>query len=150
MSISLDDIDKVVARTNASYKEAKEALEACDGDVVEAIVYIESKDKTFAQNLGNTSEQIFEKVKESLKKGNVTKIIIRKDGEVIMNIPITAGAIGTVLSPQIALLGFSTALFSKCTFEIVKENGEVVNINEAVEKKMSGSKQSSDTDDDNA
>jgi len=34
MDITLEKIDSVVARTNVTYREAKEALEKCDGDVV--------------------------------------------------------------------------------------------------------------------
>lgn len=136
MSISIEKIDMVVERTNVSYTKAKEALENSDGDVIEAIMYIESENKSFVENLGGKGEEIIEKIKESIKKGNVTKIIIKKDGNIIMNIPITAGAIGTVISPEIALFGVSAALLSKCTFEIIKEDGEVININETVGNRM--------------
>lgn len=53
-----------------------------------------------------------------------------------MSIPVSAGTIGTILAPQIALLGFSAAMLSKCRFEIVKEDGEVIDINEVVEKEI--------------
>ncbi|WP_077367945.1 DUF4342 domain-containing protein [Anaerosalibacter sp. Marseille-P3206] len=138
MDVSIEKVDMVVARTGVSYSKAKEALEKSDGDVVEAIIFIESSNKSFSENIGNKGEEILDKIRESIKKGNVTKIIIKKDGEIIMNIPITAGAIGTILSPEIALLGASAALLSKCSFEIVKEDGEIVNINETVEQKFRG------------
>lgn len=41
MSISLDHVDKIIERTKVSYKEAKDMLDACQGDVVEAIIRIE-------------------------------------------------------------------------------------------------------------
>ena len=138
MDISIEKVDMVVDRTGVSYSKAKEALEKSQGDVVDAIIYIESSNKTFTENLGNRGEEIFDKIKESIKKGNVTKIIIKKDGEIIMNIPITAGAIGTIISPEIALLGVSSALLAKCSFEIVKEDGEIVNVNETLENKIKG------------
>lgn len=136
MDISIEKVDMVVDRTGVSYSRAKEALEKSNGDVVDAIIFIESSNKSFTENIGNKGEEIFDKIKESIKKGNVTKIIIKKDGETIMNIPITAGAIGTVISPEIALLGVSAALLSKCSFEIVKEDGEIINVNETVEQKF--------------
>ena len=43
MDISLEKIELVRERTGASYAEAKEALEAKDGNVVDAIVEIEEK-----------------------------------------------------------------------------------------------------------
>ncbi|MCR2044941.1 DUF4342 domain-containing protein [Anaerosalibacter massiliensis] len=144
MDISLDKIDLIVERTGVSYREAKEALEKSNGDVLEAIIYIENQNKSFTENMGNKGEQLLDKLKEYIRKGNVTKIIIKKDGEVIMNIPVSAGTIGTILAPQIALLGFSAALLSKCTFEIVKEDGETININETVEKEIHKSKNPTD------
>ncbi|MBE6081332.1 MAG: DUF4342 domain-containing protein [Tissierellaceae bacterium] len=136
MEITLEKIDAVVERTGVSFKEAKEALELKDGNVIEAVIYLESNKKTIGEDVASKGEQILDRIKEVLKKGNVIKIIVRKDGNVIMNIPVTAGAVGTILSPPLAILGVSVALLSKCTFEIIKEDGEIVNINEEVEKKV--------------
>ena len=41
MEITLEKIERVKDRTGVSYKEAKEALEAADGSVVDAIIAIE-------------------------------------------------------------------------------------------------------------
>ena len=41
MEITLEKIELVKDRTGVSYKEAKEALEAADGSVVDAIIAIE-------------------------------------------------------------------------------------------------------------
>lgn len=134
MDISLENIDKVVKRTNVSYKEAKDALEKSNGDVIKAIIYIEEQHKTWGENLTDKGEKIIDKVKEILRKGNVTKIVVKKDNEIIMNIPITAGVIGTILSAPMALLGFTAAMLSKCKIEIIKEDGEVIDVNDLVEK----------------
>lgn len=40
----LEKIDLIRERTKASYREAKEALEAADGDVLEAVVRLEEED----------------------------------------------------------------------------------------------------------
>lgn len=135
MDITLEKIDAVVDRTGVSYKEAKDALEKNDGNVIETIVYLEQQRKSWGSNVSNKGEEILDKLKEAIRKGNVTKIIIKKDGDIIMNIPITAGAIGTILSPPMAAIGLSAAMLSKCTFEIVKEDGQIVNVNDVVEKK---------------
>ena len=47
MNFTINDVDQVIERTNCSYKEAKEALEASEGDVVDAIIYLENKDRSF-------------------------------------------------------------------------------------------------------
>ncbi len=134
MEISLEDIDKVVKRTNVSYGEAKEALMENDGDVIKTIIYIEQQQKTWGENLTNKGEEITDKVKEILRKGNVTKIIVKKDNEIIMNIPVTAGVIGSIVAAPAALLGLGAAMLSKCEIEIMKEDGKIINVNETLEK----------------
>ena len=44
-NITLEQVDVVRERCNVSYAQAKEALEACNGDVLEAIIYIEQNQK---------------------------------------------------------------------------------------------------------
>ena len=134
MDISLEKIDTVVARTNATFKEAKEALQKTEGNVVEAIILIEDNQTSWADNMSDKGEQMVDKVKEIVRKGNATKITIKKDGEIIMNIPVNAAALGTIISAPLALLGVGTALLSKCTIEIQKEDGEIININNLIEK----------------
>ena len=136
MDITLEKVDAVVDRTGVSYKEAKDALEKSDGNVIEAIVYLEQQRKSWGSSVSDKGEEVLDKLKEAIRKGNATKIIIKKDGEIIMNIPVTAGAIGTILSLPMAALGISAAMLSKCTFEIVREDGQIVNVNDVVEKKV--------------
>jgi hypothetical protein len=134
MDITLEKIDSVVARTNVTYREAKEALEKCDGDVVNAIIYLETRKTDWKEDLSDKSHEMIEKVKEILKKGNVTKITVKKDGEIIMNIPLTAAAVGAIISVPLTLIGLGGALLSKCTIEILKEDGEVININQLINR----------------
>ena len=43
MDITLEKVDLVKERTGASYSEAKEALVISNGDVLDAIIYLEQK-----------------------------------------------------------------------------------------------------------
>ncbi|MFZ5965905.1 MAG: DUF4342 domain-containing protein [Bacillota bacterium] len=134
MEISLEKIDAVRERTGVTYKEAKEALEATEGNVVDAIIHIEERQNVnWKDNISEAGNEVLEKLKTIVKKGNVTKIVLKKDNDVIMNIPVTAGAIGAVLSPPIAMVGVLSALATKCRIEIVKTDGEVVDLNEMAE-----------------
>jgi len=133
MDISLEKIDAVIARTAATFKEAKEALEKTEGDVVEAIILIEESRKSWTDNISHRGEQMIDKVKEILRKGNVTRISVKKDGETIMNIPVTAAALGTIISVPLALISLGSAIIAKCTIEIEKEDGEIININNLVD-----------------
>ncbi len=131
MEITLEKIELVKDRTGVSYKEAKEALENADGSVVDAIIDIE--DSIDIKSKGKFAEQsahIVDKVKEAIKKGNVSKIIVKKDDEVIMNLPLNVGIVGTVLAPWAAVAGVIAAFGTKCVIELVKDDGEIIDISE--------------------
>ncbi len=147
MNIKIEQIDTVVARTGATFKEAKEALEEADGDVVEAIIIIEENRRTWTDNISDKGERMAEKIREIVRKGNVTKITISKDGETLMNIPVTAAALGSIISAPLALIGLSSAILSKCNIEIHKEDGEIININKLVEKNVISREEEQEDDD---
>ena len=73
-----------------------------------------------------------DKIKELVNKGNVSRVVIRKDDKVILNVPVTVGVVGAVvgisaakwamLAAALATVGFG------CTVEVVKEDGEIVNV----------------------
>ncbi|CCQ97373.1 Ubiquitin-associated-domain-containing protein [[Clostridium] ultunense Esp] len=140
MDISLEKVDMVVDRTGVTFAEAKEALEKTDGDVVDAIVLIEKNRTSWSDDMADRGQQMIDKVKEILRKGNVTKITVKKDGEVLMNIPITAAALGSLISAPLALIGLGSAIISKCTIEVLKEDGEVININNLVAKNINSNR----------
>ena len=100
MEITLEKIELVKDRTGVSYKEAKEALEAADGSVVDAIIAIE---ETVDINKGGKTNEFvndtMDKVKEMVKKGNVSKIAVKKGDETIVNIPVNVGVVGALVAP---------------------------------------------------
>ena len=75
MEITLEKIELVKDRTGVSYKEAKEALEAADGSVVDAIIAIEETvNIKSGSKAGDFADETFEKVKDLVKMGTDTKI----------------------------------------------------------------------------
>ena len=42
-------------------------------------------------------EQLVEKVKELVNKGNVSRIVLKRNGETIVNLPLNAGIFGTIV-----------------------------------------------------
>lgn len=136
-TITLEKIDIVKERTGVSYTDAKEALEECDGDVVNALIYIEAKQKIANKfnmdDMYTTKEEFLTWMKETLKKGNVTRIKIKKDQTVIMDIPVNAGiAVGIVgyfIMPTLLAIGVFAAVITKVTIEITKADGTVEVVN---------------------
>lgn len=134
MDISLEKVDMVVERTGASYSDAKEALEKANGNVVDAVILIEEGKTTWSDDVAGKGHEMIDKVKEILRKGNVTKITVKKEGEVLMSMPITVAALGSIISVPLALIGLGSAIISKCTIEILKEDGQIISINNTLKK----------------
>lgn len=134
MEITLEKIELVKDRTGVTYKEAKEALEAAEGNVVDAIIAIEETiDQKPAAKLGEQKEALIAKMKEAVKKGNISKILVTRDGDTLVNIPLTVGVLGTVVAPWGMIAGIVAVFGFKCKIEFVKDDGSVIDITEKAE-----------------
>lgn len=86
------------------------------------------------ENNNNTidTEVLKEKIKELVQKGNVSRIQIRKDDNVIMNVPVNAGIVGGVLgamaAPWALIAGTVATLGLNCSVEFIKEDGSVFSL----------------------
>ena len=69
-----------------------------------------------------TADELLSRVKEIIKEGNARKIIIKNEKEeIIMEFPLTIGAIGVVLAPIFAAVGTIAALATDCTIIVEKK-----------------------------
>ncbi len=135
MEISLEQIELVKDRTGVSYKEAKDALEFANGNVVDAIIYIEENINHDFQKTGpSTVDNVVRTVKEAVRKGNVSKIRIYKGDDIILNVPVTVGAVATLVFPWGVVAAAVASAATKCKVELVKEDGSVVDVNEKAGK----------------
>lgn len=132
MEITLEKIELVKDRTGVSYKEAKEALEAADGSVVDAIINIEeSIDNDNKKSFGEHTSAIIKRIKDLIKKGNVSKIVVKKkDGDVLLNVPVNAGIIATVVAPWGMIAGVIASFGFKCIVEVVKTDGTIIDVSD--------------------
>jgi len=131
MEITLEKIELVKDRTGVSYKEAKEALEASGGSVVDAIIAIEETiNEKGGKKVGEAGGALIDKIKALIKKGNVSRIIVKKDDEVVLNMPVNIGIVGTVLAPIPVIIGTIAAFGAKCVIELVKDDGSILDVSE--------------------
>jgi hypothetical protein len=67
-------------------------------------------------------QKVKKKVEELLKEGNVRKITIKdKDGNVVLQLPLTLGVIGAVIAPFLAAVGAAAALLTECTISVERK-----------------------------
>jgi len=127
----LEKIDIIRERLGVTYKDAQEALQKAEGDVVRALINLEEPNKNWDDKLEQKGQKLIEYIKDILKKGNVTKVRIKKKDQVVWEISATIGALGVgaiLLSPILTIIGVvgSVAAFvNDYTLEIIRPDGNV-------------------------
>lgn len=150
MGITLEKVDQVKERTGASYAESKHALEVRDGDVLEAIIYIEevkgivgvlpggnSKSNNDKEKNEESVEDFKVWLKDLINKGNVARIRISKDEKELIDVPVNAGIAAGVIAiilPQILAFGVIAAVVTKITIELTMTDGSVEVVNKYISK----------------
>ncbi len=134
MEITLEKIELVKDRTGVTYAEAKEALEETDGSVVDAIIAIEETVNAGKRErgFGDKGQALFTSLKEIVKKGNVARIQVTKDEDKILNIPLNAGILGICIAPLASIVAVVAAFGFKCTIEVVKTDGTIIDVSDTV------------------
>ncbi|MCK9222220.1 MAG: DUF4342 domain-containing protein [Limnochordia bacterium] len=137
----LEKIDILRQRGNIGYAEAKSLLISANGDIVEALINLEAMEKSKGLNpemLEERGRQTLEKIKELLRRGNAEKIRVKKDNEVIMELPVTVGAIGAVLAPIATFVTGAACLLARCTIEIEQTGGKTITVNSSEAESTEG------------
>lgn len=131
MEITLEKIELVRDRTGVTYKEAKEALEAANGNVVDAIIAIEETIDCSEKNSTKAKKDaLISRMKELFEKGNVSRIVVSREDHTFLNIPLNIGIVGTVIAPWGMIAGVVAALGFKCKIEFIKDDGSVIDLSE--------------------
>lgn len=133
LDITLEKIDTIRERTGVTYKEARDALTVANGNIVDAIINIEeAEEKNWTETISMKGNQVVDKLKNVLKTGNVNRVRIKKDNTVILDVPVTAGAVTAVIIPKLTALGATLALLSNCVIEIERQNKGVINVSNII------------------
>lgn len=134
MNVNLEQIDQLRQRANVTYEEAKTALEACNGDMVEALVYLERNNKV-KRNYSQDGEYGFiSAVKRLIKKGQETKFVMKKQEKVVINVPVNIVILTTVFAPPVTVIGVVVGLCTNHRIKFVKADGKDMEINKVFDK----------------
>lgn len=69
-----------------------------------------------------SGEDLLKRVKELINEGNVRRLSIKnKDGRVLVEFPLTIGAVAALLAPALAAVGAIAALLTECTIVVERE-----------------------------
>ena len=127
--IVADKAEEAADIFNEAVKEAAEIEEEVVSPTDEQEEFVGEAEEA-AEEVKAITDNIVNKIKEVLADGNVTFIRIRKDDNVILNLPMTAGIIGTVVglvaAPWAIILATISTIGLKCIVEVEKKDGTVV------------------------
>jgi hypothetical protein len=115
----LADVDALRERLDASYTEAKAALDANAGDVVAALAYIEQKRLESTPTLAKVAQEVAEEVRRITAGGHVESARVTLCGQPVLTASslALAGAAGALL----VVLG---ALITECRVEVAVGESE--------------------------
>ena len=131
-NITLEQIDLIMQRANVSYAEAKEALEQCNGDVVEALLYLEKAERIQPQNQSTASSG--DKVTSVINKLNATKFIMKKKERTYVNVPLSVALIAIIICFHVSIIGIVIALILGVRISIIGENDIANKINSTIDE----------------
>lgn len=136
--ITLEKIDILIERTGIGYGKAKEILEICEGNIVDALVYAEKlKENEPDSVLKTTTDGVIKYLEELIKKGNVSRIRIKKEEKVLVDIPvnggIAVGLLGLAISPILIPLTVIGGVISNVVIEITDDEGNIQEVNTLIE-----------------
>ncbi|MEA4893029.1 MAG: DUF4342 domain-containing protein [Peptococcaceae bacterium] len=147
----LEKMDALRERLDVTYAQAKEALDACNGDLAQALIYLEEQGAEEApaaepaeevqespqdsqwdkETTENFVRGVIEQIKGIIQEGNVTQIRLKQGQRIIVEIPATLGIVGiglVLFSPLLlafSAIGLAGAMIKEMTLEIQKADGTV-------------------------
>ncbi len=138
MKITLEQIDFLRERANVSYREAKEALEETEGDMVEALVMLEKQNKVSEKK--KTAEKkasgsgFGDNLKNFFKRMNRIRFIIKNERGILLNFPLTLAVILAIFATPFVIVGLLVALFTGYRIQFKNESGEDMAVNKYMDK----------------
>jgi Domain of unknown function (DUF4342) len=110
---------------NTPVDPAEGAIEQVEVDVIPTEAEVKAEEKVSVEEFTINGHDLVAKVKELVHEGNIRRIIIKnEEGRILIEIPLTVGVVGGVLSaalfPVIAAVGVIGAMVAHLTVVIEK------------------------------
>lgn len=129
-NITLEQIDLIMERAHVSYTEAKEALEHCNGDTIETLLYLEKCSKFKATKNTESSSQ---KLTNFIDKLNATTFILKKKDRVYVDVPLSVALLAFILCLHVSLIALVLSLIFGARVQIKGENDIARKINSTLD-----------------
>lgn len=155
-----EKVEKLKERANVSYEEAKEALEACEWDVLEAMIYLEKLGKACAparssfssepgqggsgpesaeaesgrrESFGEVLARFGRWCAKWINRGNANSFCIEKDGREILRVPVTLLIVLLIFTFWIVVPLMIVGLFFDMRYQFRGPDVQSDNLNKAMD-----------------
>ncbi len=155
MEITLEKIDSLRERANVGYAEAKEALEQNDGNMIDAIIYLESENKTVYDRAKRVTDrnrererlhqrrakckagtdELADSCQKMFKSLNETRVVMYNTDRVVLDISMTIALLGLFV-PPITFGIFIIALLTGNKFKIIRKDKKADVLNAVLNKAL--------------
>ena len=159
---TLESVERLRAHTNVSYDEAREALDACGGDLLDAIIYLERQGKVSppqndgvyttekqpprpkshtAQKENETREESFSNLikrflnwfGQLIQKGNRNLFAIYHEREEWVSMPVTIFVILMIFGFSVLIPVMIIGLFFDCSYRFKGRETEGIGVNKVMD-----------------
>lgn len=118
----LEKVEAIRRRLPVSYREARLALEATGGDLIEALARLEEE-----LQVGEGPKGFLGKTRLELgrlwKEGNSTRVRISRGSRLFVDVPVTVGLVAAVVAPSLTAAAALAALAADCRLSLEKDMG---------------------------
>ena len=80
--------------------------------------------------MNEKTKDILDRLKDLVHEGNIRRVRVTKDGELLLNIPLTVGAVGGLLglmnAPLLTIAGVVATVGLGCKVELENTEGDVI------------------------
>lgn len=157
-----EKVEKLTQKANVTYEEAKEALDACNGDLLDAMIYLEKSGKVEAPKSESVTTRAEDNClpcvietandkegkkkcnknwKEDFKKGLRkfwdallnNEFFIKKDGKIVFSLPLFAALLIFLFTFHVSTIAIIVSLFFGVRYGFMGKD-DLSKVNEAIDK----------------
>ena len=80
-------------------------------------------ERTWWETVETTGGELLDRLKQLIAEGNVRRVVVKQEGQIVAEFPLSVGVVVTALAPVAAAIGALVALLTHCTIEVERTEG---------------------------
>lgn len=119
--VELEKVEAIRRRLPVGYREARAALEATGGDLLEALARLEEEIRS-----GDTQAGFWGRMKTEFhrlwREGSDTRLRVARGQRLLLDVPVLVGLLSVVVAPGLTMMAALGAVAADCRLSLEKES----------------------------